>query len=548
MDVTTKAGMKLIEQVTAKHYMSVLQMMENAGKACADYIQKKFPHHEYKNVMILCGHGANGGDGFVMARYLTRYDYNVEILFVGNEQKMVTETFTNYKKCQDLHVKMHYFDIETAEPISPTQSEPYLEMGYNIIIDAVYGTGFRGTINDALFSVFTRIFSQRTLKIAIDMPSGLDADKGNIHLECKKDHLYPKYNITFTLGYPKIGLYLSNAPIYRGVVVNLDIGLPKLQKLFEYEPELESQLSKEIFKLRYPQKLYKLNHRFRTSHKGDYGRVGIIGGSRGFTGAAILSSRACVACGAGLTSLYHQPGLEVIFATTLVEVMTRGLDIHNPEDIAHLLNNDILLIGPGLGKSQWALEVLTFVIDNYGDKPIFFDADAINLLAENHDLLEKLKTRNHIYLTPHMGEFSRLANITIDEINDQPFQALSEFCHKYGVSILLKNHYCIFYNHLEDHKSQTLLIGGHDGLSKGGTGDVLAGMLVSLFIQKTLAQKKAEVNPADININISNIFYIIVQYFYYIADKLSETYETPAITPIMIIDSIFRRSGERGEE
>jgi len=544
MDIITQKGMRILEDVTAAHYMQVIQMMENAGKGCADYIQKKFNVAEFNRVLILCGHGNNGGDGFVIARYLARQNYQVDVLFVGTQNKMTAETKTNFERCRDLPIKMYFYNVEVGEPELSNRSEPYFETNYNLIIDAVYGTGFHGEINDKLFQLLSRLFAQRAMKIAIDVPSGINADTGHIHLECKKDHLFPKYNFTFTLGYPKIGLYLNDAPIYRGVIMNFEIGIPKIQKLAEYDSTLESRIEKEIYKLKYPQKMVKLNHRFRTSNKGDYGRVGIVGGSRGFTGAAILASRAALNCGAGLTSLYHQPGLDTVYDVSLVEVMSRGFDINNLEDTTHLLKNDIILIGPGLGKSKWALDTLTFVIEKFGDKPIIFDADALNLLAENQPLLRKICQRNHVYLTPHMAEFSRLAGMPIEDISDNPFLALTEFCKKYPVSILLKNHYCIFYNHHDKLKSQALCIGGHDGLSKGGTGDVLAGMIVSLFIQRLFMLQKTDIVNTEYSVNISNIFYSIVQYFYYIADKLTETYETPAISPSMIIDNLFRRTND----
>jgi len=547
MDIITQKGMKILEDVTAAHYMSVIQMMENAGKGCADYIQKKFSVGEFNKVLVLCGHGNNGGDGFVIARYLARQNYQVDVVFVGAQSKMTVETKTNYERCRDLPIKMYFYNIEAAETETTTTTakpEPFLDTNYNLIIDAVFGTGFKGEVNDRLFQLLTKLFAQRAMKIAIDVPSGINANTGHIHLECKKDHLFPKFNFTFTLGYPKIGLYLNDAPIYRGVVMNFEIGIPKIQKLAEYDNTLETIIAREIYKLKYPQKMLKLNHRFRTSNKGDYGRVGIVGGSRGYTGAAILASRAALLSGAGLTSLYHQPGLDTVFDIALVEVMTRGFDPLNLEDTANLLKNDIILIGPGLGKTKWALDTLTFVIDRFTDKPIFFDADALNLLAENAPLLKKISGRNHMYLTPHVAEFSRLSGISVGDINDDPFKALQSFCLKYQVSILLKNHYCIFYNHQDKVKSQALCIGGHDGLSKGGTGDVLAGMLVSLFIQRLFMLQKTDIINTEYSVNISNIFYSIVQYFYYIADKLTETYETPAITPSMIIDNIFRRTND----
>ena len=268
------------------------------------------------------------------------------------------------------------------------------------------------------------------------------------------------------------------------------------------------------------------------------------------TGAAILSSRAALACGAGLITLYHKPGLETIFEISLTEVMTKPFCPDDDTVLKKILDSHAILIGPGLGKSEWALKVLTIIIENYELRPLIIDADAINLISENQHLLDKIKGRKLTILTPHVAEFSRISNMTIEDINNNPCKSVIDFCEKHRTSVLLKNHYCFFYS---DHGSMlytfnsAFITGGNDGLSKGGSGDVLAGMIVSILIQKLLDyhrqcdEQSGFAEPNKMTYSIKSAICSTVKYLYSIAEKLSETYETRAITPSMIIENLFRK-------
>jgi NAD(P)H-hydrate epimerase len=270
-----------------------------------------------------------------------------------------------------------------------------------------------------------------------------------------------------------------------------------------------------------------------------------VAGSTSLTGAAILACQSALVSGAGLITLYHQPGLEAIFETTLIEVITRPLDPDDANTIQLIINSDAILIGPGLGQSDWATKVVEIIVNGIEHGPIVFDADALNILAKNKNLLEKLSFMKYVYLTPHVLEFSRLSGKTIDEINKNPTVAIKEFVAKYHIDTLLKSHYCLFQNknnvYLPLLFSDTIMItDGTDGLSKGGSGDVLSGMITSFLAQFVSDYQRAGCHPSLIDIDFSYQFCSAVKYFYVIAKNLSETYRTPAITPSRIIENIFK--------
>ena len=270
----------------------------------------------------------------------------------------------------------------------------------------------------------------------------------------------------------------------------------------------------------------KFPPRKKNTHKGHYGKLAIIAGSSGLTGAAILACRAALACGAGLITLYHPPGLETIFETTLIEVMTRTFVPDDVDCLSDILNSDGILIGPGIGKSRWAMDTMTAIVESEYQKNIIYDADALNLLAENTHLLKKIQ---NAILTPHIGEFARLTGKSITEIETQPVEILKEYCLKYRVNVLLKNHFCLY----SDGYTTYLIEGGNDGLATGGTGDVLAGMILSFVTQTASITGHSELEQTIPS---------AVKYLYTIAETIETKYYTHAITPTKIIEHLFRKT------
>ncbi len=505
-------------------------LMENAGKACAEIIQKRTTQTD--KILIICGDGNNGGDGFVIARWLFHYGLMVEILFTGDTEKMSPETYLNYRLCHKLEI---VFKEIFEAPV------------YDVYIDAVYGIGFKGQLPDKIKTIFIKINQFNTKRFAIDIASGLNADTGEVDIDTFRA------DFTITMAQAKIGHYLDKGSFVSGEIIVVDIGIPSI--IYDkISPQLEIFAERDMY----------LPLRFKQSHKGTYGRLGIIAGSPSLTGAAILSSISALNCGAGLITLYHQPGLENIFESTLIEVMTKPLLPENSAILNEIISKDTLLIGPGIGKSDWSYNVLKFLLLNY-NSVLVIDADAINLLAENPDLLKIVKDRTEysslrVIITPHIAEYCRLLQNSIDKkytveyLTNQPFNAINDFLKQYKICVLLKNHYCICAN-----QDKTYLItGGNDGLATGGSGDVLAGIIASFLVQNIqilhqneiytfLAKDKHDNLDKEDYESIQSLDEVIIKsvsssikYLYLTAENLSNFMLTPAIKPSLLAENLFR--------
>ncbi len=459
-------------------------LMEIAGLNSTQQITNLFPIENYR-FLIMCADGNNSGDGFVIARWLLNMTANVEILFIGNTQKMSPETYKNYQLCQKLNITF----------IDPEGLDYRLLPPNTVIIDSLLGIGFKGHLREPLLSIITQVNSLKNPRIAIDIPSGVDADSGEVKTAFKADY-------TMTMAAVKQGMLLNNAPSYCGKIQVIDISIPD-----EYYQKLDFYAIINQ-KMNYPQ-------RFQHSHKGDYGKVLIVAGSESFSGAAILCSKACVKAGAGLIKLLHPKGLEDIFESQLTEVMTKGVSSEtNIGD--YLLWADTVLIGPGLGQSKDAEHILINVLKHF-EKTIVIDADGLNLLAKNRQLL--LRTKAKILLTPHLGEFSRLSGVPLAELMKDLIKYAKDFIKDFPVALLVKSSKTLYI----DSQKAIFNVTGNDGLSTGGSGDILAGIIAS-FIGQHLPIDQAAINAS--------------YYLGKLVEKMSNDQASFSIIPSEIIKSI----------
>ncbi len=224
-------------------------------------------------------------------------------------------------------------------------------------------------------------------------------------------------------------------------------------------------------------------YRSNYSHKGVYGRVSIFAGSPGFSGAAVLASNAALRSGAGIIRLYHTPGMETIYETKLTEVMTHPIpylesgEIDRERIIAEHEKTDAILIGPGIGTGEKAMELMEFILCS--TIPTVIDADGLNCIAKSEVLQELVKDHPNVLLTPHLGEFARLMDCDLEDVETDEIGMLEKFHERYGCPILLKSNVSLFY----DGVPFVFNINGNNGLSTGGSGDVLAGIIVSFIAQ-----------------------------------------------------------------
>jgi NAD(P)H-hydrate epimerase len=470
------------------------ELMENAGKGCSEFIHQELLKPQSK-VAIFCGSGNNGGDGFVIARYLKKWGYKICVFLLGSPDKMSPETFENYESCRDLEIEIIQINnakIELSE--------------FDLIVDAMFGVGLQGTVKGWRANLIEKINNSGKTVIAIDIASGVDANTGQAEIAVNADH-------TLTMANFKYGHFLEKGREKSGKVKVIDIGIP--DELYEkFPPKVKLVTDKNV---KYPQ-------RSPLSHKGDYGRVGIIAGSPGFSGAAIMASKAALRSGAGLITLFHPEGMENIFETQLLEVMTYTIpDVSKVEGFTEFIKKlnsmDVLLIGPGIGTSTKTTKLLKTILQKW-DKPLVIDADGLNILSENEDIL-KLISGKPVILTPHIGEFARLAKKNISEIIADPLEELNNFIKKYKCKILLKSATTIF----ADGESFVFDISGNDGLATGGSGDVLAGIIVSFLGQK-LPLKDAAISASFLMGKT--------------AEKLAKVRKPASIIPSDIIENIFK--------
>lgn len=475
-------------------------LMEIAGKGCADYIIDHFPDSLKTTVAILHGSGNNSGDGFVIARWLRHHGVSVVLVCVHKGQ-FTPETAENYNICSKLDIPMFASD----SPDNLVWLEHNLS-GCGMVIDAVFGIGFKGKLSmfhKKLFDVVNRL---ETIRIAIDIPSGLNAENGSGQDAFKAD-------CTLAIHALKTGMLIGPGRLYCGKTVTIPLGIPD-----SYNNDVQAALLLD-------ESNHRLPIRYYNAHKGDYGHVAVIGGSLGYTGSVIMSAKAALRAGAGLVRLHSRLNAQEYYQHLNPEIMFIPLAEDEDgeelrEDILTLMLDwaDSIVVGPGLGLDAYAHKVLKTVL-THGKVPTVVDADAIRLIAADKSLSKELKRKN-IILTPHWGEFCALAKLSLDALEEDVFGALHSHTKKTKTQILLKSDVSIF----SDGKRILINNAGNDGLATGGSGDVLSGIIASF------AAQGMELGEAAINAS-----YLMGKTAEYLASKRYKA----SILPSDIIDNLF---------
>ncbi len=427
-----------------------IDLMERAALCCTNWIKNKFTQQTV--FAIICGQGNNGGDGLAIARQLYENGFNVYVLLLKQKKRGTPD-----------------FEINLARLVSTGVSVTEISDSYDfkkehVIIDAINGTGLKKPLEGALANVVHSINTSGATIISVDIPSGLFSEDTNSHISVKNT---VKATYTLTFQAPKLSFFLPDSGSYVGEFFILDIGLDKT-----FINKLQTSyymLDKESF----PSGLLK---REKFSHKGNYGHSLLICGSRGKTGAAILTANACLRSGAGLVTV-HLPEESL---SSLHSALPEAMAIVDPNPYTITQFTDVskfnaIGIGPGIGTSKETSSFLKLLIQNV-NIPLIIDADALNILAENKTWLSFLPA--HSILTPHPGEFDRLFGKT--QSHKQRLELQKEMSFKYNVIIVLK----------VAHTSVSLPDGkiyfnssGNPGMATAGSGDVLTGIITGLFSQ-----------------------------------------------------------------
>ncbi|MBQ8427933.1 MAG: NAD(P)H-hydrate dehydratase, partial [Clostridia bacterium] len=420
-----------------------LTLMERAGEALKNEAMRLAPKGK---ILVVCGGGNNGGDGFVCARKLLKSLQRVDVVYVGK---------VGSEECQisRAEFEMNGGKIMTSFPTGER---------YSLVIDCVFGTGFapRGG-EDEIFARINDYKSEGSLVLSADIPSGLCEDGKVRGSAVEADE-------TLCFGYIKTATVLQDGLDYCGEVVGVDIGIALTEPAENYADLVTEDEVKTLFP-----------KRKRNTHKGSYGKAAIVGGSMRYSGAAALAIESCVRGGAGYSSLYLPQSLLPAFLLKTPEALLIPCnERYDEKDYIALLTQDAVGFGIGATTEKRTQEILRFLLKNYEGK-LTIDADGLNALAEMDErerttlLINKKCT---LLLTPHAKEFSRLLGTDVEELQKNALSYAKDYAKRYRLTVLLKGATTI----VTDGTASKLCICGNAGLAKGGSGDTLTGLITSL--------------------------------------------------------------------
>lgn len=449
-----------------------LLLMENAGRGLVEVVLHAYSPLDRKQILIFCGKGNNGGDGFAAARLLSNHASKVTVLLLASPSELRGDAQKNYKILVKLSktISIRRFSRKALQSVRTP----------DIIIDAMFGTGFSGIARKPYSDCIEWINASGAEVVAVDIPSGINGTTGIAEGPAVHAHG------TATFGSLKTGLLCNQGSEFSGRISVLDIGIPE-QVISDPRHTIRLVKSEDVRNI--------LPRRSLQANKYTTGKIFILAGSRGLTGAAALTSLAALRTGAGAVLLGTPDSVYPILARKLTETMVLplpstlegGLSLKSFDIIREKINwADVVLIGPGLGQQKETQEVILKTLMESRGK-ILLDADGLNAAAKWG--IAKLRSlRSEIILTPHTGEFSRLTNLPAKEIEERRFFTAGELARKIHATVVLKGAptasasadgavYC----------NST----GNPGMATAGSGDVLSGIIASLWAQGNSAIEAA---------------------------------------------------------
>lgn len=441
-------------------------LMENAGRQAVAAMEAAFDDLASSRVGVLCGLGNNGGDGFVVARTLIQRGIETGVFLLGSVAEVRGDGRTNLEVLG--RIGLTVVEITNAQDWELHFTEI---SECDVLVDAMLGTGFHGQLSGLLETVVADVNGLGVPVVAIDLPTGLSADS------CEVDGEAIDASMTVTLAAPKIPLVLPPADTHAGDLVIADIGIPH-PVLDDVEgPYIElltRDRMREIVPVRTPD-----------SHKGDFGRVLLVAGSLGKTGAAHLAALGALRSGAGLVTIATPRSCVPIVAAMAAEYMTTPLEetASGTVDFSALdrvldMPADVIAVGPGLGQDPSTAAFVHGLVERAG-VPLVLDADALNAFAGEP---ERLMARDgvDVIITPHPGEMARLLNVSIEAVQHDRLRYASDFAAAHRVHVVLKGHRTLIAG---PENRLFINLTGNAGMATGGTGDLLTGMIAAWFGQ-----------------------------------------------------------------
>jgi hydroxyethylthiazole kinase-like uncharacterized protein yjeF len=462
MRVLDRQQMQLADRVTIEGSgIRSVALMARAGHETALAIRRRFGVRARGRVSIFAGRGNNGGDGFVIARELAERAASVHVFFLGRLDEITGDA------------QVHANELSPHVPITPITSDDawrlhrLAALDVELLVDALFGTGLTRPLSGLAAAIVADLNAASAPIVAVDLPSGLSADRTDAPGPAVRAAM------TVTFGAPKLPLVVTPACAYAGELVVADIGIA---------PGVIEGLAGPRVEFLEASSLRPLIHdRPPDSHKGLYGHVLVIGGSRGKIGAPALTARAALRSGAGLVTVAPPVSCWPMVATFTAEAMTDPL----PETAAGTIAEEalaqvlafgasVIAVGPGLGRSPSTTEFVRHLVTR-SRVPLVIDADALNALAGHADLLRS-RVAADVIVTPHPGEMARLAGLTIPDVQRDRLSIARTFAQSHGVHVVLKGHRTVIATPTGDAFVNST---GNPGMATAGTGDVLTGVIAA---------------------------------------------------------------------
>ena len=456
--------MKLAEKYSNDIGINYMRLMENAGSAAAAFIRRTFDI-DGRRCAVICGSGNNGGDGFVVARRLSENGAKVAVILSGEEPK--TQCAAN----------MMEMLANTGVPVIRWNGEKHAAAlsvicASDIIVDAVFGTGFHGEPDASTAELFDAVNSAIAAVVALDVPSGVAADAATCSRHC--------INADFTVAFDALKPAHLMLPARQrcGESTAVDIGIP---------PEASERIERRSFHTDSDLVFSVLRARSPLANKGSFGRLLNVSGCLRYNGAPALSTMTALRCGAGIVELASTRDVLLMTSAKTAEAVSRPLSCDkdgfiSPDSIPDILDSlsraTACLVGCGLGLSDGTRRIVDAVLQN-ADCPLIIDADGINALNGNIDVLDTLNVP--VVLTPHIGEMARLTRLSPAEVLADRIGIASEFACRHKVTVVLKDCSTVV---ASPEGAVYLNDNGNPGLARGGSGDVLAGMIAAFAAQR----------------------------------------------------------------
>ncbi|GAB3064965.1 NAD(P)H-hydrate epimerase [Salinicoccus sesuvii] len=441
-------------------------LMEIAGNQVAEEIMRAYPNQSV-HIVVLIGSGNNGGDGFVIARRLFDAGYTPEVWLLTSEEKLEGDARTQYDIYQKRKLPLHVIGE------GMTSLEAVLEQS-EVLVDAMLGTGVKGAVREPFDQIIEQVNAHDLHVISVDIPSGLDCDTGNI------ENVAIKADETFTFVMPKIGFFLQEGPSVIGHWQVKDISVPEtLAETLDMKNPVV--ITRELAAASMPK-------RPTFGHKGTFGHAIVFGGSKPFVGAPIYSGHTAFHCGVGLSTLVIPEEIYPVIAsqnqTALIQTLPSEDGHFTGEGIEATLFEKVtaVVIGPGMGRFHKGPEFVMDIMEHLDGQPVVIDADALFHMKNQLEFLTHYD--GSVILTPHPGEMAMLTGKSVPEVEADRMGIAENFAKTHDVNLVLKGHRSI----VATPNGTWINPIGNDALAKGGSGDILTGMIAAFLAQGALPE------------------------------------------------------------